>query len=50
MSALTLDAQALYAELLTGVRALWRPDMVVGHCDYKVRFLTGTGGTGGHAA
>ncbi len=29
MSSLTLDAQALYAELLGGVRALWRPDTVL---------------------
>jgi pyrimidine operon attenuation protein/uracil phosphoribosyltransferase len=26
---LTLDAEALYAELRAGVRALWRPDMVL---------------------
>jgi pyrimidine operon attenuation protein / uracil phosphoribosyltransferase len=29
MTHLTLDAEALYAELLTGVRVLWRPDMVL---------------------
>ncbi len=29
MSSLTLDAQALYAELRSGVRGLWRPDMVL---------------------
>ena len=29
MSSLTLDAEALYAELRSGVRSLWRPDMVV---------------------
>lgn len=27
MSTLTLDAEALYAELRSGVRGLWRPDM-----------------------
>ena len=27
MTALTLDAEALYAELRSGVRSLWRPDM-----------------------
>ena len=27
MSKLALDAEALYLELLSGVRALWRPDM-----------------------
>ena len=29
MSSLTLDAEALYAELRSGVRSLWRPGMVV---------------------
>ena len=29
MSALTLDAQALYGQLLAGVRGLWRGDMVL---------------------
>ncbi len=29
MSTLTLDAEALYNELRTGVRGLWRPDMVL---------------------
>ncbi len=29
MSSLTLDAEALYAELRAGVRGLWRPDMVL---------------------
>ena len=29
MSSLTLDAEALYAELRSGVRSVWRPGMVV---------------------
>ena len=29
MSTLTLDAEALYSELLAGVRALWRDDMAL---------------------
>jgi pyrimidine operon attenuation protein/uracil phosphoribosyltransferase len=29
MTTLTLDAEALYTELRAGVRALWRPDMVL---------------------
>jgi pyrimidine operon attenuation protein/uracil phosphoribosyltransferase len=29
MSTLTLDAEALYAELRSGVRSLWRPGMVL---------------------